>query len=437
MTYEGIKSIILTFLIVLSGTLTWAIWTYQPNYESIQKNNVVNPVALSEARELKKIVKPDQVVFHIDDQHFGTVDSTYIDKLITSMGKWNLYDIKNNNRRNEGNGEMLNGNGKVEIIFPDEVPVTLYNKVLNFEETDIPRFSFDRIIINAQSEENQEGTIYFASSNSEQIYISSFSPQHLNDFINQFYKQANKLNLYFPYETANKAKYLPVQETEMVRYRYYPNPLDSDKFKDALFNDPSFVQRSPVEDGEEFTDDTSRMAVNYGTNMIYYINPTNESEVTIGTNDILKKSIDFVDGHSGWTDAYRYSYKDDLNRQVIFRLYSSDGYPIFNPFGMSEIYQMWSQNEINQYIRPRFNLELPLQPDMNTVTVPSGQTALDFIQASPNFNPDLFEDITLGYNMISDPKDSSLILLEPAWFYLYQNNWQQITFEGGINNGLE
>ena len=41
MTYENIKTTILTFLVLLSGLLTWNIWTYQPNYESMENQKTV------------------------------------------------------------------------------------------------------------------------------------------------------------------------------------------------------------------------------------------------------------------------------------------------------------------------------------------------------------------------------------------------------------
>ncbi|MCL6573500.1 MAG: hypothetical protein K6T88_17750, partial [Bacillus sp. (in: Bacteria)] len=48
MKYERLKSAILTLLVLGSILLTWALWTYQPNYDTMEDSNTVAEVALSE-----------------------------------------------------------------------------------------------------------------------------------------------------------------------------------------------------------------------------------------------------------------------------------------------------------------------------------------------------------------------------------------------------
>ena len=40
--------------------------------------------------------------------------------------------------------------------------------------------------------------------------------------------------------------YLPENETELVSYQYLTKSLDSEKFKNALFSDPSLVQKNEI-----------------------------------------------------------------------------------------------------------------------------------------------------------------------------------------------
>ena len=42
MRYEKIKSIILTLLVLVSILLTWNLWTYQPNYDTMENSNTVS-----------------------------------------------------------------------------------------------------------------------------------------------------------------------------------------------------------------------------------------------------------------------------------------------------------------------------------------------------------------------------------------------------------
>ena len=57
MRYENIKSGILTFLVLVSILLTWNLWTYQPNYETMENSNYVEEVTVSEKQEVQKIVQ--------------------------------------------------------------------------------------------------------------------------------------------------------------------------------------------------------------------------------------------------------------------------------------------------------------------------------------------------------------------------------------------
>jgi len=438
MTYENIKTAILTFLVLLSGILTWNIWTYQPNYESVGNQKTVNEVSIATQKEIRKIVKPHQVIYHVDGTQYGAIDNDHIDKIMNVITKWKFYDVKKYPGRITDFNDRIAQGANTEIIFPDEVPIELYKRVLNIDDKDLPKFDFDRIIIKTETQQKQEGIIFFYSQKNQQVYESNVNPSFINDFAANYYRNAGRLTPYFEHDISDiKRIYLPSDPIDMVKYTYYQNPLDSEKFKEALFKDPSFVQRSVSDYGEEYTDDASKMTVDSQTNMIYYVNPIRDRESVIGTSNVLQKSIEFVNSHGGWTEAYRYVYKDDFNQRVLFRLYSKEGYPIFNQMGMSEIEQQWGQLEISRYIRPGFHLELPLNPDVKTKKLPSGQTALELLEKRKDFNPDLLENLMPGYYMTQGPGDSPLILLEPGWFYQYEQEWHELVWEEGLKNGLE
>jgi len=440
MTYEKIKTIILTILIVLSGFLTWNIWTFQPKYETMEIEKPVNEVAIGSKKEVRNVVKPNQVIFHTAGTQYGTVDNAEIDAIINLIGKWKYYDVKKLSDSRSGLSNALEAGQYTEIIFPDRIPVELYKKVLNFEDQNLPKFEFDRIIVNAKAGEGQEGTVYFYATKSEESYIVNVSLAAISEFSEAFYHKANSYNPYFAYELENnKTIYLPLNRTDMKSYTYYLNPIEPEQLKDALFRDPSFVQKSFVTEGEEYTDEASKMTVNNLTNMILYVNPFRESEAVIGTESIIQKSIEFINGHSGWTDPFRYVYKDDFNQQVIFRMYSDEGYPIFNQIGLSEIIQEWGQTEIKHYVRPSFSLELLINPEMPMETMPSGEEIIAKLTAKEELDPALFDDLTLGYYMEKESRDSSAISLKPGWFYQYDGIWFELSLDENeeVYNGLE
>lgn len=441
MKYETIKSIILTILVLVSIFFTWNLWTYQPNLETMENgNNTISEVSLSEKKDVENIVRPDRVLYHYKGDHYGTTNSKELDRLIKELSQWSFFDVKNYTDKVENIKDLTHGAGNAEIIFPSDVPIELYKSVLNIEGKKVPTFNFNRIIINVENAGSENGIVYFVSTDTEQVYISNISPANLSAFNRDFYKNAAKLPRYFVYEAdENRLLFLPEGETEMTAYKYLPVTLNSDDFKEALFRDPSFVQRNTIQQIEEFSSDTSKMTINNDTNILSYVNPTAEDEYVDTSYDLVKRSIDFVNEHGGWTDTYRYVAKDEYQASSIFRLYTNEGYPVFNDRGLSEIYQVWGRNEINQYIRPNIALELPLTTEMQPVTLPSGHVALEFLENRPNFKPELLEDLVLGYRMERDKEENRLILLEPAWFYRYHGTWSEITMDelGGLKHGLE
>jgi regulatory protein YycH of two-component signal transduction system YycFG len=440
MKYETSKSLILIVLVLFSLVLTWNLWTYQPNFNTLNSSNYVAEVTFSEKQELNKIIRPDLVLLHSNNQHYGTTNSVDLDVLIKEISQWSFYDVKNFSNEFHDIKELLHGNGNVEIVFPGDVPIDLYRNVLKFEDKNIPSFNFDRIIIKVEGSEKDSGTVYFVSADKKQVYMSHVTPAIINEFSKNFFLKAEQFPTYFTFEaTEKRTVFIPEGDQEMMEYKYLPFVLNSEAFKDALFSNPSFVQKSPIPHGEEFTDVSSKMTVNDESNMLVYVNPTAEEKYTGSSYDLLKRSIDYINEHGGWTDPYRYVSKDEVNHSVTFQLYSNDGFPVFNDKGLTEISEVWGQDEIIKYVRPNISLELPLTTESKKVTVPSGQEILKYLESKKSFRKDLLKKIVLGYRMERGTDENKLILLEPAWFYLYDQRWGQISMDdlGGLMHGLE
>ncbi len=428
MRYETIKSSILFVLVMLSIFLTWNLWTYQPNYATMEKNNTVAEVSLSEQQEVKKIIRPDVALFHLKNDHFGTANADELDKMIKEISSWRILDVKNNTDKVANINQLEHAAGSVELIFPAEVPIQLFRDVLSFEDKKVPEFNFDRFIVNVENPDKDNGVVYFVSSAQQQVYISHVSTTFLTNFYHNFYKNADSYPRYFSYNLTDKRTiFLPDQPTDMMEYKYLPVTLNSEEFRDALFSDPSFVQKSFVSNGEEYTNGSSKMNIDYDKNMLLYVNPTAAGKYQEKPNDLVKRSIDFVNDHGGWTDAYRYVGKDDNHHQITFRLYSVEGYPVFNEDGLSEINEIWGPNEISKYVRPNISLDLPLKTEMQKLTLPSGHEVIQYLKNKKNFKLEQMENLVLGYEMESDSLETKLIRLEPTWYYRYNKTWFKIS----------
>ncbi|WP_059171635.1 YycH family regulatory protein [Bacillus sp. FJAT-27445] len=438
MRYETVKSILLTLLVLLSIGLTWSLWSYQPNLDPLVSGKFVEEVKMGEKKEDSKIIKPDRILYHIEGKHFGTSRINELDRLMKEMSGWVFFDVKNHTEQAGTFKQAVHGNGKVEIVFPHEVPIEVFRNILSFEEKRLPSFQFDRIVIDMKSLQKDRGIVYFANVKNQEIYISYISASLLDRFNRSFYERASKNSTYFAFNaTEKRVIFLPEEETEMWAYKYLPKSLDSEDFKEALFTNPSLVQKSLVSTGEEFANDSSKMNIYSNKNLLVFINPAEDNGYLSGSTNLLRRSIDFINEHYGWTDPYRFVYLDESSQRVTFRLYSMDGYPIFNEDGLSEITEIWGRNEITKLTRPTFAMELPLET--TKMIRPSGREVLEILQKQRGFKPELLENLVLGYKMDRDSASNRLITLEPAWFYLYNKKWAQIALDefGGLRHGLE
>ncbi|MBS4207135.1 two-component system activity regulator YycH [Bacillus sp. FJAT-50079] len=439
MKYENVKSLVLFLLVAASGVLTWSLWTYQPKYDVVN-NKYVHEVSVSEQRDATDLIKPIRVLFHIDDLHYGTVIDNEIDSIMEEMSHWNFYDIGDARIVNDQQmAEISHSNNRIELSYPDLLPFELYKGIVHVETENLPKASFDRISINIATNTEDDALIYFLNSKENIVYEGHVNRERIAELLSKVnYKRFDEYEAY-PI-TSERNVFLPAKETSLYTYQYLPDYIDPEKFKNALFGDPTVVRRDMKANGEQFTDDRSMMNVDYTTNMIFYINPIQEP----GGNqpnlhpDLLKRSIDFVNEHSGWTDNYRYFGFDAYRQRTIFRMFCNS-YPVFNEEGMAEIRQHWGANEIYRYQRPYFSLDIDISTDRDPVILPSGESALNQLLNEDEIDVNMIEDLLIGYRLRKDPNKSKVLILEPSWYYLYGGSWIRLRSEdiGGDLNGLE
>ncbi len=431
MRYEQMKSIVLTLLVVISIVITFNLWTYQPDYEPIEKNDTYD-IAISDKKEIKDLILPYKVLYHQADQTYGTNSDIETNRIMKELATWNLSPLTEltDSLTPADFMKLVHGQNNVEIIFPDIVPFSIMRNVLKFEEKALPANEFNRIIISMKEDNNAEsGTIYFVNydQTDKTVYQATVSTQYLSDFYNDFFLKARKYPSYFRYDlTDSRAIFLPEETTELYSYKYYIDLIDIGNFRNALFSNPSVVRG----DMTEYTDGTSIMKIHSESKTLSYINP---SEEAIGLGDpakLFQRSVDYVNEHGGWTDKYRYFSMSSLEQKIVYRLFLQ-GYPVFNDNNMAEISQIWGNEKVHQYQRPYFSVFLGLPSEPEEIQLTSGYTALDFLLADEFINKEYVEDIAIGYKLSRDPQfnDQKVIIFEPAWYYKYSGLWIRLPLE--------
>lgn len=445
MKYETAKTILLTFLVLISIAFTWELWTYHPQYDAIQSDEYIQNVSISNTQvETSMIVRPSQIIIHKNDIHYGMISEGDMTKLLKEMKKWTFDDFENisSTISKEDFLSFVHRKEAIEIIYPDDIPVNIYRDLFQIDDKGMDAVSFDTIVLPLGKQE--EMVAYFVSTDQHKIYEATVSDVSWDEF-DKLYEKAEKLPRYFAYTVSEtKTFFLPEKETMMSRLQYYTDELDPDKFKEALFSDPSFVKKDVLAFGEEYTDGSRLMDVDFLQKLLLYVNPAAKNTISQSSEEsalLIQKSIDFVNEHGGWTDMYHFAEWDQDKRKVVFRLYANN-YPVFNDYGMSEIVQIWGTNEVNKYQRPLFRLEIPDRVSVSA-KVWSGQEVMKQLEKMKGFRKELLQGITLGYELVKDEERGKVVILEPAWFCLYDGTWKKISVKettrgrGGGAIGLE
>ena len=187
--YENIKSIILGILIVTSLLLTWNLWTYQPSYDELQETKVVQEVSLGPEKNVRDVVRPNQVVFHLNNEYYGTIQVQEIEMVMNEMRSWTL-GIFENISSNNNPFSLIDRNNMVEIYYPDSISMNTFKKIIPIKDKNVPNFNFDQIFIDMNVHGKETGTIYFVSQKDGQIYKSPVPVSFITDFERKYSREA-------------------------------------------------------------------------------------------------------------------------------------------------------------------------------------------------------------------------------------------------------
>jgi len=438
---EQMKSIFLTLLVILSVTLTFSIWTYTPTYETIKQAPVVN-ISIADSKRVNDIVKPYKLIASVENGLTGTMEPFKLDQVVNVMKGWEINELtlESDQLKKTDLNELITKSSRFTLFFPDDVPFPVYDNILPFSITNIPESGFDRLIVDWSSSNNGNLKLYFVSSKNNTLYsaiaenIDSglFKQKVINPATDQFTK-------YTEIERKGKPSlFVSAVDVESIRYTYYLKEIDTNRFRDALFNDPSLVRQSPIgSTNEEYSDDTSLMSVDLSQRTLSFVNPSAETFVPAVPSKLIFDSLDYINEHGGWTDEFRFAGINAANQQINYQLYLL-GSPVFSDQTLTEITAFWGDPGIYRYVRPYYTLDLSLTFDTLISTLPSGEKASLVMKTVKEIDFNKVEEMTIGYHLTRDD-EQRLLILEPSWFYKYNNQWSRLSPEvlGGGKVGLE
>ncbi|MDN7245497.1 YycH family regulatory protein [Planococcus shenhongbingii] len=441
---EHIKSIALFLLIVLSLVLTFVIWTFTPSFERIETTPAIE-VALGETKTVDQVVQPSKALYHFSDVVTGTTKQEQVDLLLDAMKQWQIHGIVEIDK--EASAEILksymHAPNRAVLYYPGQVPFPVFDSMMEIVDDSIPEASFDRLVIEWGKAENTDLTLYFINTKSGRVHQASVSATELEQFQSQIVEPAFNYDTYVTDEKIGTLPiYVPENPLEAATYRYLQEDIDSQKFVDGLFEDPGSVESTGDLMNEEYSDESDAlMSVDRSKKSISYVQPKAETQDPAIPSELIFKTVDFINGHSGWTNDYRYFGMEPLNQKIDYRLYL-DSLPVFSSTFSTNLELVWGIDEeteqVFRYRRPYYVLES--WGETGTMTLPSGAAVLHAITHLKEQDLTKITDIVHGYELTRDEKDPERLLnLQPAWYFKADETWIRLSEEqlGGGQVGLE
>lgn len=441
---EYIKSIALFLLIGLSLFLTFIIWTFTPSFERIETTPAIE-VALGKSRTVEEVIQPSKVLYHYNDVVTGTTEPEQVGQLLEVMKQWQIRDVLSLAEEAPANvlKTYMHDPNRAVLYFPGPVPFPVFDAIMEVATESIPEASFDRIVIDWGQAEKADIALYFINSKTGRVLQADVPAEEMGQFQSQVVEPAFNYETFITNEDIGTLPiYVPENEIELNTYRYLQEDIASQKFVDGLFGNPGSVQSTGDLENEEYSDESDAlMSVDSSQKSINYVQPKAETQDPAIPSELLFETVDFINGHSGWTNDYRYFAMSPLNQQIEYRLHL-DNLPVFSPTLSTELDLVWGIDaEIEQvfrYKRPFYVLES--WAETGTATLPSGTAALHAISHLKEQDLKAITDILPGYELTLDEKDPERLLsLQPAWYFKSKGVWTRLTKEelGGGQVGLE
>lgn len=434
---EQVKSFILLLLILLSLTLTFSIWTYSPSYD-LSGTPVVD-IAIAEKKKLEDVVKPYRLLLSQEASFKGSDNTRIIEDVLNWMTKWEIQTVEllNNQASDQQINDYIKTPNALTFFFPAEVPFKIYNNILTFNDYNLPNASFDRLTVDWGKDTRGQMNLYFINTITKKVYMASIGQANQEDFISRLKNETMDLPVYNEIVREKRLSlYVSASPKAIPSYTYIEEEIAPEKFKNALFANPSLVRSNPLgTSGREYSDDSALMNVDYLLKRLSYVYPASESDKVGKPDELIQQSLNFINEHSGWTDDYRYSKINNSTKQVSYQLYFH-GMPVFSKDPETEISVHWGTNRVYRYIRPYVSIADTLR--QGEIPLRSGQDIYDLIHALHENKVLSIDDIAIGYNL-SRNDQQRIVDLEPSWYYLSNGSWTRITPEllGGGKFGLE
>lgn len=436
---EPIKSIILTFLVLLSISLTLVIWSYEPEYEFLEDPDV-QQVVIGEEKNFRDVVRPYKAIYHVNDMLYGSLAVKTLDEsldLLTSLDIGNIRIAKQNATVQEMN-EQIKGKDQIVLFFNTTIPLETLNQVLSFNENNSENVEFDRIILSTRNiKETQTAELRFINTKTNIIYRAAATindERQVNETIESL---ADNSKEYSEFERTDALSlYLPKEESDVSQFTYIIDEVSQSQLTSAMFADASILQKTIEGDLEKYIDGMSLMTFDTKLKTMNYVNAQAENTAIEPAAKLVNDTFTVVNDHGGFNADFRLAVIDPSQKFVDYQLFFQ-GHPVYSTTTLTRISTTWGDNRLFRYKRPYYELETDITTEKTVQSLVAGDTAVELMGAQVG-DVKLVDDIVIGYLLIQD-QNTRLFVLQPSWFAVSGSAWTRLTppSEGGASVGLE
>lgn len=436
---EPIKSIILTFLVLLSISLTLIIWSYEPEYEFLEDPDV-QQVVIDEEKPVNEIVRPYKALYHLNETLRGTASVSTIDETMELLASLDIGNIRVAQQKASVNAinKLMNDEEQTILFFNTTIPLETLNVVLKFNQNNVENVQFDRIIISTRNiKSTQTIELRFINTQTNVVYRAAATVTDEQEVNAAMERLAKKSVEYSVFKRSNQLNlYLPTESTDVTKYTYFIDEISQDLLIGALFTDTSILQKIVEGNLEKYNDGMSLITFDTSLKTLNYVNASAENGSIEPAAKLVSDTFNFVNDQGGFNADFRLNTIDSSQKLVDYQLFFQ-GHPVYSTTTLTRISTTWGDNRIFRYRRPYYEFETDITTEKTVKLLSPGVEVIEHLNnqiASDN----TIDDVVIGYLLVQDP-NTRLIVLEPNWFAISSNSWTRITppDEGSVSNGLE
>ncbi|MBC6297960.1 transcriptional regulator [Listeria sp. FSL L7-1517] len=427
MKKTGFRSFILTVLVILSVVLSYLIWKGQPDYEAINVKEI-EKTTIDKTMTTSQVFRPYKLAVNTSGKNYQSLSAELLNELMTQGKAFSFSEVVLANKKsNEEYEKLIHKSGTIEIVYPNNIPFSIFAQIFQVEGDGLESAFFNRIIFDVNNTDTGLHSVYFVNDDQENIYQSSLQNKDIDKIEKIVKANGSKLTENDKLILNKRNLFLSSNEIKLNRKKYIIDSLEINQFTSALFQDYGTVKS----EGNTYTDGSSVIEMDTENKVLEYVNPsqerTNPEDLSSAKRaGLIQDSFNFINDHAGWTGdgGYYFTGYTGESATTNFSLFV-DNLQVYNENGMADISVTEGIEAVYKYMRPFFRLDTDVPGEKKEETLPSSYTVYEELTTNPNVRAEDIQDIVPGYHMTRSESTgmNRIVTLEPTWLYKYHNKW--------------